>query len=126
MAGRIWVSTQINMNLLNILAMIAFAYCVIKIFFANIKRGGIFADSDIGRSIIYMFSVPEGIYGRLQPMDEASHCNMSHGLYANYAFIPRFAYLPGNMLLGLGIMLAANEVPKLPNNLGLIRASEST
>ena len=32
---------QIQINLFNILAMIAFAYCVIKIFFANIKRGGI-------------------------------------------------------------------------------------
>lgn len=35
------VATDISFNLFNILALIAFAYCVIKMFFANIKRGGI-------------------------------------------------------------------------------------
>ena len=39
--GSFAVSTNIQMNLFNILALIAFAYCVVKIFFANIKRGGI-------------------------------------------------------------------------------------
>ena len=39
--GSFAVSAQVNFNLFNLLALIAFAYCVIKIFFANIKRGGI-------------------------------------------------------------------------------------
>lgn len=33
------VANNIQINLFNILALIAFGYCVIKIFFANIKRG---------------------------------------------------------------------------------------
>lgn len=39
--GSFAVATQVNFNLFNILALIAFAYCVVKIFFQNIKRGGI-------------------------------------------------------------------------------------
>ena len=39
--------------------MIAFAYCVIKMFFANIKRGGILL-IQIAVGSLYMFSVPRG------------------------------------------------------------------
>lgn len=39
--GSFAVSTQVTFGLLNLLCLIAFAYCVIKIFFQNIKRGGI-------------------------------------------------------------------------------------
>lgn len=40
--GSFEVSAQVTFNLFNLLALIAFAYCVIKIFFANIKRSLIF------------------------------------------------------------------------------------
>ena len=41
LVGSFSVANNVSFNLFNILALIAFAYCVIKIFFANIKRGGI-------------------------------------------------------------------------------------
>lgn len=53
------VSTQTTFGLLNLLCMIAFAYCVIKIFFANIKRGGILL-IQMAVGSLYMFSVPRG------------------------------------------------------------------
>ncbi|MGN0171781.1 MAG: conjugal transfer protein TrbL family protein, partial [Acutalibacteraceae bacterium] len=57
--GSFAVSNNIQINLFNILAMIAFAYCVIKIFFANIKRGGILL-IQMAVGALYMFSVPRG------------------------------------------------------------------
>ena len=57
--GSFAVSTNIQMNLFNILALIAFAYCVVKIFFANIKRGGILL-IQMAVGALYMFSVPRG------------------------------------------------------------------
>lgn len=46
-------------GLFSILVLIAFAYCVIKIFFQNIKRGGILlVQMSVGS--LYMFSVPRG------------------------------------------------------------------
>ena len=39
--GSFAISTQVSFSLFNILSLIAFAYCVVKIFFQNIKRGGI-------------------------------------------------------------------------------------
>ena len=46
-------------NILNLCFMIALGYCVIKIFFANIKRGGILI-TQIAVGSLYMFSIPKG------------------------------------------------------------------
>lgn len=43
----------------SICILLAFSYCVIKIFFANIKRGGILL-IQISVGSLYMFSVPRG------------------------------------------------------------------
>ena len=59
LVGSFSVSNNISFNLFNILALIAFAYCVIKIFFQNIKRGGILL-VQMAVGSLYMFSVPRG------------------------------------------------------------------
>ena len=46
-------------GLLGLLTMIALAYCVVKLFFANIKRGGILL-CQIAVGSLYMFSLPRG------------------------------------------------------------------
>ena len=40
-------------------------------------------------------------------------------LYADHTSVFRALTFPGNMLLGLGIMLAANEVPRIAQQFGL-------
>ena len=58
-------------SLFNLLALIAFAYCVIKVFFQNIKRGGILlVQMSVGS--LYMFSVPS---------------DLSYGIHADNALI---------------------------------------
>ena len=116
--GSFSVSTNIQMNLFNILALIAFAYCVIKIFFANIKRGGILL-IQMAVGALYMFSVPRGYSdGFVQWMKQVAAICLTAFMQTTLLFLGLLTF-PGNMLLGLGIMLAANEVPRIAQQFGL-------
>ena len=116
--GSFAVSNNIQINLFNILAMIAFAYCVIKIFFANIKRGGIVL-IQMAVGALYMFSVPRGYTdGFNQWMKQVAAICLTAFMQTTLLFLGLLTF-PGNMLLGLGIMLAANEVPRIAQQFGL-------
>lgn len=116
--GSFAVSAQINFNLFNLLALIAFAYCVIKIFFANIKRGGILL-IQMSVGALYMFSVPRGYSdGFNQWMKQVAAICLTAFMQTTLLFLGLLTF-PTNMLLGLGIMLAANEVPRIAQQFGL-------
>ncbi len=91
-------------SLLNILALIAFAYCVVKIFFQNIKRGGILlVQMSVGA--LYMFSVPRGYTdGFVQWMKQVAAICLTAFMQTTLLFLGLITF-SGNMLLGLGIML---------------------
>ncbi len=116
--GSFEVSTQVTFNLFNLLALIAFAYCVIKIFFANIKRGGILL-IQMAVGSLYMFSVPRGYSdGFVQWMKQVAAICLTAFMQTTLLFLGLLTF-PNNMLLGLGIMLAANEVPRIAQQFGL-------
>lgn len=105
-------------GLLGILTMIAFAYCVVKLFFANIKRGGILL-CQIAIGSLYMFSIPRGFSDGFN-----GWCKQIFALCLT-AFLQTTLLFLGlltwqtNTLLGLGIMLSANEVPRIAQHFGL-------
>lgn len=116
--GSFEVSTQVSFNLFNLLALIAFAYCVIKIFFANIKRGGILL-IQMAVGSLYMFSVPRGYAdGFNQWMKQVAAICLTAFMQTTLLYLGLLTF-PRNMLLGLGIMLAANEVPRIAQQFGL-------
>lgn len=116
--GSFEVSTQVSFNLFNLLALIAFAYCVIKIFFANIKRGGILL-IQMSVGALFMFSVPRGYAdGFNQWMKQVAAICLTAFMQTTLLFLGLLTF-PTNMLLGLGIMLAANEVPRIAQQFGL-------
>lgn len=116
--GSFEVSAQASFNLFNILALIAFAYCVIKIFFANIKRGGILL-IQMAVGALYMFSVPRGYTdGFNQWMKQIAALCLTAFMQTTLLYLGLLTF-PGNMLLALGIMLAANEVPRIAQQFGL-------
>lgn len=116
--GSFEVSTQVSFNLFNLLALIAFAYCVIKIFFANIKRGGILL-IQMAVGSLYMFSVPRGYAdGFNQWMKQVAAICLTAFMQTTLLFLGLLTF-PNNMLLGIGIMLAANEVPRIAQQFGL-------
>lgn len=116
--GSFAISTHMNFGLFNLLTMIAFAYCVIKIFFANIKRGGILL-IQMAVGSLYMFSVPRGYQdGFNQWMKQIIALCLTAFMQTTLLFLGLLTF-PGNMLLGLGIMLSANEVPRIAQQFGL-------
>ena len=101
-----------------LLILIAFAYCVIKIFFQNIKRGGILL-IQMAVGSLYMFSVPRGYSdGFVQWMKQVIATCLTAFLQTSLLYLGLITF-KNHMLLGLGIMLAANEVPRIAQQFGL-------
>lgn len=98
--------------------IIMMGYAVIKVFFANLKRGGILL-IQISVGSLYMFSVPRGYLDGF-----TQWCKQMIGLCLT-AFLQATILAAGLMvlrthaLLGLGLMLAAGEVPRIAGAFGL-------
>ena len=105
-------------GLFTLLALIAFVYCVIKVFFQNIKRGGILLiQMSVGS--LYMFSVPRGYSdGFVQWMKQVVALCLTAFMQTTLLYLGLLTF-PTNMLMGLGIMLAAGEVPKIAQQFGM-------
>ena len=107
-----------NVSFFSLVTMIAFAYCILKVFFSNIKRGGILL-IQMAVGSLYMFSVPRGYQdGFNQWMKQIAALCLTAFLQTTLLFLGLLTF-SGNMLLGLGIMLAANEVPRIAQQFGL-------
>ena len=109
--GSFAISTQVSFSLFNILSLIAFLTTVwSRYFFQNIKRGDILL-VQMAVGALYMFSVPRGYNdGFVQWMKQVAAICLTAFMQTTLLFLGLLTF-PGNMLLGLGIMLAANEVP---------------
>ena len=109
---------SLHVSLFSLLALIAFAYCVVKVFFQNIKRGGILLiQMTVGA--LYMFSVPRGyIDGFNQWMKQIAALCLTAFMQTTLLYLGLMTFKT-SMLLGLGIMLAANEVPRIAQQFGL-------
>ena len=114
----IFTMTSASVNLFNLLWMIAFAYCVIKVFFANIKRGGILL-IQIAVGSLYMFSVPRGYSdGFNQWCRQVAALCLTAFMQTTLLYLGLMTF-SDDLILGLGIMLAANEVPRIAQQFGL-------
>lgn len=101
-----------------IFCVIAMAYAVIKVFFANLKRGGILL-IQIAVGSLYMFSVPRGyIDGFVQWMKQVIGLCLTAFLQATI-LVAGLLVFKDHLLLGLGLMLSANEVPRIAGTFGL-------
>lgn len=104
--------------IMGIFCLILMGYAVIKVFFANLNRGGILL-IQIAVGSLYMFSVPRGYIDGF-----VSWCKQVVGLCLT-AFLQATILIAGlmvfnsNMLLGLGLMLAASEIPRIAGQFGL-------
>ena len=109
---------NITSGLMILFCIILMAYAIIKVFFANLKRGGILL-IQIAVGSLYMFSVPRGYTdGFIQ------WCKQIIGLCLT-AFLQATILIAGLMvfkdhaLLGLGLMLSAGEIPRIAGTFGL-------
>jgi hypothetical protein len=98
--------------------VILIGYAVVKVFFGNLKRGGILL-VQIAVGSLYMFSVPRGyIDGFTQWAKQVIGLCLTAFMQATMLTIGLLA-VPQHPLLGLGMMLAAGEVPRIAGQFGL-------
>lgn len=98
--------------------IILMAYAVIKVFFANLKRGGILL-IQIAVGSLYMFSVPRGYTdGFIQWYKQIIGLCLSAFLQATI-LVAGLMVFRDHALLGLGLMLSAGEVPRIAGTFGL-------
>lgn len=108
----------VTSGLIVVFAIILMAYAVIKVFFANLKRGGILL-IQIAVGSLYMFSIPRGI---TDPFIQ--WCKQVIGLCLT-AFLQATILVAGLLvfkekaLLGIGLMLSAGEIPRIAGAFGM-------
>ena len=101
-----------------IFCIILMAYAVIKVFFANLKRGGILL-IQIAVGSLYMFSIPRGYTdGFVQWMKQVIGLCLTAFLQSTI-LVAGLMVFKGHALLGLGLMLSAGEVPRIAGTFGL-------
>lgn len=109
---------SITSGIMILFCIILMAYAIIKVFFANLKRGGILL-IQIAVGSLYMFSVPRGYTDSF-----IQWCKQIIGLCLT-AFLQATILIAGLMvfkdhaLLGLGLMLSAGEIPRIAGTFGL-------
>lgn len=106
------------MGIFPLLSLIALAYCIIKIFFANIKRGGILL-IQMAVGSLYLFSLPRGYSDGFNQWCKQVFAICLTAFLQNTLLFLGLLTFESNMLLGLGIMLSANEVPRIAQQFGL-------
>lgn len=98
--------------------LIGLSYCTLKVFFSNIKRGGILL-IQMAVGTLYLFSVPRGYTdGFNQWCKQIIALCLTAFLQTTLLFLGLLTF-NSNMLLGLGVMLAAGEVPRIAQQFGL-------
>ena len=101
-----------------IFCIILMAYAVIKVFFANLKRGGILL-IQIAVGSLYMFGIPRGyLDGFTQWMRQVIGLCLTAFLQSTILIAGLMAFRQ-HALLGLGLMLSAGEVPRIAGAFGL-------
>lgn len=104
--------------ILLLFCIILMAYAVIKVFFANLKRGGILL-IQISVGALYMFSIPRGYTdGFTQWMKQVIGLCLTAFLQATI-LVAGLMVFKESALLGIGLMLSAAEVPRIAGTFGL-------
>ena len=109
---------SITSPIMVIFIIIMMGYAVIKCFFSNLKRGGVLL-IQIAVGSLYMFSVPRGVTdGFNQWCKQVIAICLTAFMQTTLLFLGLLTF-QDNLLLGLGIMLAAGEVPRIAQQFGL-------
>ena len=108
----------LNNPLLGLLMLICLGYCVVKCFFSNVKRGGILL-TQIAVGSLHMFSLPrgytEGFTGWCKQIVALCFTTFMQTTLLYMGLITMLTH----PLIGLGVMLSANEVPRIAQQFGL-------
>lgn len=109
-------------TIMSALITIMMAYAVIKVFLASLKRGGILL-IQIAIGSLYMFSVPRGYTDGLVMWIKQVTALCVTTFLQSTMLICGLILFEDTWMLGLGVMLAAAEIPRIAGNFGLETAA---
>lgn len=98
--------------------IIMMGYSIIKVFFANLKRGGILL-IQIAVGSMYMFSVPRGYTDGFIQWCKQTIAICFTAFMQTVILFAGLGVMKTNLLLGIGLILAATEVPRIAQQFGL-------
>ena len=116
-------STHFGLDVITSPIMILFcvilmAYAVLKVFFANLKRGGILL-IQIAVGSLYMFSIPRGyLDGFVGWMKQVIGLCLT-AFFQSTILVAGLMIFKDHALMGVGLMLSAGEVPRIAGNFGV-------
>lgn len=108
--------------LLAIFICIMMGYAVIKVFFGSLKRGGILL-IQIAVGAMYMFSVPRGFTDGFIMWIKQVIATCLTAFLQSAMLVCGLILFKDTWLLGLGVMLAAGEIPRIAGMFGLETAA---
>lgn len=98
--------------------VILMAYAVIKVFFANLKRGGILL-IQIAVGSLYMFSVPRGYLDGFTGWTRQVIGLCLAAFLQSTILVAGLMVFKDHALMGVGLMLSAGEVPRIAGSFGV-------
>ena len=108
----------ISSPIMLLFCIILMAWAVLKVFFANLKRGGILL-IQIAVGSLYMFSVPRGyLDGFTGWMKQVIGLCLTAFLQSTI-LIAGLMVFKEHALMGIGLMLSAGEVPRIAGSFGV-------
>ena len=111
-------ATVLTNPVMLLFCVILMAYAVVKVFFGNLKRGGILL-IQIAVGSLHMFSIPRGYSdGFTQWVKQVIGLCLTAFLQATILTAGLMVFKE-HVLLGLGLMLSAGEVPRIAGAFGL-------
>ncbi len=108
--------------LLGILITVMMGYATIKVFFASLKRGGILL-IQIAVGAMYMFSIPRGYTDGFVMWVKQVIATCLTAFLQSTMLVCGLILFKDYWLLGLGVMLAAAEIPRIAGLFGLETAA---
>lgn len=102
----------------SIFLLIAVGYAVIKTFFSNLKRGGILL-TQIAVGSLYMISVPRGFIDGFTSWTKQVIALCLTTFLQSVFLVAGLMVFQDSLLLGVGLMLSANEIPRIAEQFGL-------
>ena len=101
-----------------IFILILMGYATIKVFFSNLKRGGILV-IQIAVGSLYMISVPRGYLDGFVGWCKQVIALCLTAFLQSTVLIAGLMVIKDHAMLGLGLMLSANEIPRIAGQFGL-------
>ena len=109
---------EFNVNFVNVIFILMILYATVKVFFANVKRGGILLTL-IGVGSLYMLNLPRGYSDGFNGWIKQVIALCFTSFMQTTLFFTGLITIQSDWLIGTCLILSATEVPRIADRFGL-------